>query len=106
MSPSWAREKTSSRLTLRACAPGQRLGLQAVGAFLGQLAGAPVVLDDLDELAGLADPVEAEHLDRHPGPGALDPVAHEVVHRPHPAPLGAGDERVADLQGAALDRGC
>ena len=47
-------------------AAGQRLGLEAVGALLGELAGAAVVLDRLDELAGVADAVEAEHLDRHP----------------------------------------
>ena len=85
-------------------AAGQGLGLQPVGALLGELAGAAVVLDDLDELAGVGDAVEAEHLDRHPRPGALDPVAHEVVHRPHPAPLRPGDERVADLERAALDQ--
>ena len=73
-------------------------------ALLGELAGAAVVLDRVDELARLADAVEAEHLDRHPGPGALHPVADEVVHRPHPAPLRAGDQRVADLQRAALDQ--
>ena len=89
---------------LAGLAAGQRLGLQAVGALLGELAGAAVVLDRLDELAGLADAVEAEHLDRHPGPGALDAVAGEVVHRPHPAPLRAGDQRVADLERAALDQ--
>ena len=84
-------------------AAGQRLGLQPVGALLGELAGAAVVLDRADVLAGLADAVEAEHLDRHPGPGLLDALAGEVVHRPHPAPLRAGDEGVADLQRAALD---
>ena len=83
---------------------GQGLGLEPVGPFLRELAGVAVVLDGLDELAGVGDAVEAEHLDRHPGPGALDPVADEVVHRPHPTPLGTGDERVADLEGPALDQ--
>ena len=54
-------------------AAGQGLGLEAVGALLGELAGAAVVLDRLDELAGVADAVEAEHLDRHPRAGGLDP---------------------------------
>ena len=75
MSPSWAREKTSSRLTLRALRRASGLGLQAVGPLLGELAGAAVVLDRLHELAGVGDAVEAEHLDRHSRPGALDPVA-------------------------------
>ena len=57
---------------LAGLAAGQRLGLEAVGALLGELAGAAVVLDRLHELAGVGDPVEAEHLDRHPGPGLVD----------------------------------
>ena len=57
---------------LAGLAAGQGLGLEPVGALLGQLAGAAVVLDRLDELAGVGDAVEAEHLDRHPGPGGLD----------------------------------
>ena len=89
---------------MRRLAAGQRLGLEPVGALLGELAGAAVVLDRLDELAGVADAVEAEHLDRHPGIGGLDALAGEVVHRPHPAPLRTGDERVADLERAALDQ--
>ena len=40
ISPSWARAKTSSRLTLRRLAAGQRLGLEPVRALLGELAGA------------------------------------------------------------------
>ena len=104
MSPSWTREKTSSRLTLRAWRRASGLGLEPVGALLGVLAGAAVVLDRVDELAGVGDAVEAEHLDRHPRPGALHPLAGEVVHRPHPAPLRPGDQRVADAERAALDQ--
>ena len=89
---------------LAGLAAGQRLGLEPVGALAGELAGAAVVLDHLHELAGVADAVEAEHLDRHPRAGLLDPLAGEVVHRPHPAPLRTGDERVADPQRAALDQ--
>ena len=96
MSPSWARGEDLLEADLARLAAGQRLGLEPVGALLGELAGAAVVLDRLDELAGVGDAVEAEHLDRHPRPGALDPLAGEVVHRPHPAPLRAGDQRVAD----------
>ena len=68
MSPSWTREKTSSRLTLRALRRASGLGLEAVGALLRELAGAAVVLDRLDVFPRLADPVEAEHLDRHARP--------------------------------------
>ena len=56
---------------LAARAPGERLGLQAVGALARQLARATLVLDHAHELAGLGDAVEAEHLDRLPGRGAL-----------------------------------
>ena len=45
---------------------------------------------------------EAEHLDRRGRAGLLDLLALVVDERPHPAPGGAGDERVADLEGAAL----
>src|SRR3954470_12129139 len=44
-------------------AAGQLLALQPVGALLRLLAGAAVVLDRLDELARVGDPVEAENLD-------------------------------------------
>ena len=54
-------------------AAGQGLGLEPVRALLGELAGAAVVLDHLDALAGLADAVEAEHLDRIAGPRLLEP---------------------------------
>ena len=81
---------------MRPGAARERLGLQAVGALAGQLAGAALVLDDADVLAGLGDAVEAEHLDRLPGHGALHARAGEVVHRAHAAEVRAGDERVAD----------
>ena len=37
------------------------------------------------------------------GAGRLDALARVVGHRAHAAPVGAGDDRVADLQRAALD---
>ena len=88
---------------LAAGAPRDRLGLQAVGALAGELARGAVVLDHADELAGLGHAVEAEDLDRVARAGLLDLVAHEVVHGADAAPVGAGDERVADLERAALD---
>ena len=104
ISPSWARAKTSSRLTLRAWRRASASVFSRLARSWASWRARRSFSTDLDELAGLADAVEAEHLDRHPGPGRLDAVADEVVHRPHPAPLRAGDERVADLQGAALDQ--
>src|SRR3712207_2765354 len=68
---------------------GQLLGLEAVRALLGELAGAAVVLDDLDPLAGLADALEAEHLDRVARPRLLEAGAGVVLHRADLAPLRA-----------------
>src|SRR3954452_22944486 len=84
-------------------APGQRLGFEPVGALSGHLARLTVAIDHLHELTGVGDAVEAEHLDRHPRHRRLDRLAGEVLHRPHPAPLRPGYERVADAKGAALD---
>ena len=103
ISPAWPWAKTSSRVTLRAWRRASASVLRRLPRSLGELAGAAVVLDDLNVLAGLADAVEAEHLDRIAGPGRLDAGAGVVVHRPDLAPLRAGDDRVADLQRAALD---
>ena len=43
---------------------GERLGLEALAALLRELSRSPLVLRGLDPLAGLADAVEPEHLDR------------------------------------------
>ena len=85
-------------------APRERLGLQAVRALAGELARAALVLDHAHELARLGHAVEAEHLDRLAGRGALDARADEVVHRAHAPEVRAGDERVADAQRPALDQ--
>ena len=66
-SPSLARWKTSSRVTLRAWRRASCSVLSRVSRSWASGAGLALVLDDLDVLAGLADPVEAEHLDRHAG---------------------------------------
>ena len=104
ISPSLAFAKTSSRVSLRAWRRASCSVLSRCRALLGELAGAAVVLDHLDALAGLADALEAEHLDRVAGPRLLEPGAGVVLHRPHLAPLRPGDDRVADVQRAALDQ--
>ena len=78
--------------------------LSRLRALAGELAGAALVLDDADPLAGLGHTVEAEHLDRLARQRLRDARAGEVVHRAHAAPVGAGDERVADLERAAHDQ--
>ena len=74
---------------LAAGAAGQRLGLER-GRRARRPAGAAraVVLDDADELAGVGDAVEAEHLDRLAGDGlARCASPRVVVHRAHAAPV-------------------
>jgi hypothetical protein len=88
---------------LAAGAAGLRLVAKADRALVGLLAGAAIVLDDARELAGVGDAVEAEDLDRVARHGGVDALAGVVAHRPDLAPVRAGHERVADLQGAALD---
>ena len=85
-------------------APRERLGLQAVCALPGELAGPALVLDHAHVLARLGNAVEAEHLDRLARRRALHLGAVEVVHRADAAEVGARDERVADAQRAALDQ--
>src|SRR4051812_15662748 len=83
---------------------GQRLGFESVSALPRHLAGLAVALDRLHELAGVGDAVEAEHLDRHSRDRLGDRFAGEVLHRPHSAPLRPGDQRIADVEGSALDQ--
>src|SRR6185312_17091871 len=76
-------------------ATGQLLALETIGALLRLAAGFAVVVDRLHELAGVGDAVESQDLDRHAGNRFGDDLAAEVMHRPDPAPLRAGDQRVA-----------
>ena len=92
---------SSERFLLRAAR--LRLALEAEAALAGELARPAVVLDHAHVLARLGHGVEAEHLDRLGRRRLLDLAALVVVQRAHAAPVGAGDERVADLQRAAVD---
>ena len=73
----------------------------------GDLGGRLLVGGDDEAVAGDGDVGEAEDLHRRRRAGFLDLVALVVDERTDTAPGGAGDERVADLQGAVLheDRG-
>jgi hypothetical protein len=81
----------------------ERLGLQAGGALGGLRPRGAVVLEHAERLAGVGDGVEAEDLDGLAGDGLLDARERVVLQRADLAPGRAGDERVADLQRAALD---
>src|SRR5918994_211087 len=85
-------------------APGLGLRLQARGALARELAGLAVVLHHAHVLAGLGHGVEAEHLDRLGRRRVLDLAAAVVVQRADAAPVRAGDDRVADPEGAAVDQ--
>src|ERR1051325_6621233 len=74
----------------------------AIAALLRELARAALVLDDAAELAGGRRPVEAEDLDRLAGPRFTDALAAVVVQGPDTAPGVAGDDRVADPEGAPM----
>ena len=63
---------TSSRLILRACWRASDSAFRRWPRSCGELPGPTLVLDRLDVLAGLADAVEPQHLDRIAGPGLLD----------------------------------
>src|SRR4051794_11398242 len=89
---------------LDALPAGQGLGLQAVRAVTGDRTRLALVGDDSHGLAGLRDAVEAQDLDRLPRRRFLDALAAVVVHPADAAPVGAGDQRVADLQRAAHDQ--
>src|SRR4051794_36002992 len=79
------------------------LAAQPLAAYLREMARLALVLDHARELAGGRRFVEAEDLDRVARPGLLHLLAAVVVERAHLAPGVAGDERVADLEGAAVD---
>ena len=68
-----------------------------------EVAGAALVLDDAGELAGGRRTVEAEDLDGLAGARLVDALAAVVEQRAHTAPRVAGDDRVADLERAAVD---
>ena len=82
---------------------GELLGAQPVGAPVGQHAGRLLVLDHAAELAGVGQRVEADDLDRRRRAGRLDRLAAEVAHGAHAAGGLAGDDGVADVDGAAAD---
>src|SRR4051794_18013102 len=80
----------------------QRLLLDADRALVGHAARLALVLDYAEVLAGVRHAVEAEDLHRHAGSRLLHALAAVVVHRPDAAHVLAGDDRVADLQAAAV----
>ena len=81
----------------------QRLAALA-HAVVGDLAGAAFVLDDRERSPASGRRVEAQDLDRHRRPGLRHVRAAIVDERAHAAPRAAGDDDVADAQGAALDQ--
>ena len=77
--------------------------LEPDAALVRDTARLALVLDDAEVLARRGHAVEAEDLDRHARRRLLHPLAPVVVHRAHAAHVLSGDDRVADLQAAAVD---
>ncbi len=96
--------KSDSSETPAARLLGHRLAAQPLAALMGEVAGAALVLDDPAELACGRRAVEAEDLDGLARRCFLDALAAIVVERAHAAPRIAGDDRVADLERAAVDQ--
>ena len=88
-----------------ACRPSLRqlLAAHALAAQVRVMAGLALVLDDSGHLSGLRRLVEADDLDRIARPCLAHLLAPVVVERAHLAPGIARDDRVADVEGAALD---
>ena len=89
---------------LAGLAPRELLGLEALVALVRELAGKTFAIDRLEAVASFRDPVEAEHFDRVAGLRLSHLRPGVVVHRADLAPHRARDERVADVQGPALDQ--
>ena len=104
-SPAWIWLKMSSSLTPRWTRASPRWCVQAVAllAGLADRAGGLLVGGGAELVAGVGHVGQAEHLHRRGRAGLLDLLALVVDHRPDPAPGGAGDDRVADLERALVD---
>src|SRR5439155_21818568 len=81
---------------------GQGLCLQTVAPLLRELAGAALVRDDLEALAGLRNVLHPQDLGRIARPGLLAAGAAEVEHRADLAPGGSCDHGVSDRERAAM----
>ena len=95
------RAKTSSSVS--ACCLASASVLRRLARFCAEGARGALVLDHATELAGHREVVEADDLDRSRGPAALERLAAEVAHGAHLAAGLAGDDRVADVDRAAVD---
>ena len=91
---------------LQRAAGGGRTGgglvAQLAGAELRDFAGTLFVFDDHEGLAGRGHAAQAEDFHGGRRAGDFHRAALVVEHRPHAAPLGAGDDDVALVEGAVL----
>ena len=83
---------------------GELLFAGGGGALFGQLTGQALVLDRLEQVAGLGHGGQAGDLHRGGGAGRSDGAALVVPHGAHTAHGGARDQHVAGAQGAVLDQ--
>ena len=83
---------------------GRALLVEHALAIIGDFAGARLVLDDRERIAGRRNRRQAEHFDREGRTGFLHLPALVVDHRADLAARCARDEHVADAKRAALDQ--
>ena len=75
-----------------------------MGALVGKDSRLTLGLGDLEDLAGLDHVGESDDHDGNAGTGLLGPFAEVVAQRPDLAVHRAGDDVVADPQGAVLEQ--
>ena len=103
ISPSLAFEKTSSRVILRAWRRASASVLSRIARSRASWRAWRSFSTTWTCSPASPTPSKPSTSTGIAGRGRLDPLALEVVHRPDPAPLRTGDDRVADAEGSALD---
>ena len=81
---------------------GELLLLGGSDALLGQLTGQTLVLDGLEQVAGLRHSGQTGDLHRSGGAGVVQQDALVAAHGTHTAHGGTGDDDIAGVEGAVL----
>ena len=81
---------------------GELLFLGGSNALFGQLTGQTLVLNSLEQVAGLGHGGQAGDLHRGRGAGIAQQLALVAAHGAHAAHSGTGNDHIAGVQGAVL----